>query len=222
MIAGMYCVTSKSCAAIRSPLQGSADARRARPRALPWARASAPLWGSGRFVLLIVFALLSLATATIAAEPAKVDYNTHIGPIFKKYCTGCHNKSDREGELVLERYPTLLEGGEHGAVIQPGKSGESRLILVLTGKAKPAMPPEDNEKPTQDEIATLAAWIDAGAKGPAGAEPDPTIIVTPKIKPAGDVHEAISAVAFSPDGKALAVARYGAVELWSLPDRSLM
>ena len=45
--------------------------------------------------------------------------------------------------MVLERYQKVLEGGEHGAVIIPGKSAESRMILLLTGKAKPEMPPED-------------------------------------------------------------------------------
>ena len=84
---------------------------------------------------------------------------------------------------MLERYATLLAGGEHGAVIVPDKSDESRLILVLTGKAKPAMPPEGSEQPTPAEIAVLAEWIRGGAKGPDGAEPDPTVIVTPKIKP---------------------------------------
>src|SRR5829696_3557554 len=112
---------------------------------------------------LIVAAILLLTVSAPAAEPAKVDYNTHVAPLFKKYCTGCHNQADREGELVLERYSQLLEGGEHGAVVQPGKSGESRLLLVLTGKAEPAMPPEDNEKPTAEEIAVIEAWINAGA-----------------------------------------------------------
>ena len=134
------------------------------------------------------------------------DFNAHVAPIFKKYCIGCHNAADKEGELVLDSYATLLAGGENGAVDRAGKSDDSRLIQVLTGKAKPAMPPEGNERPTAAEIATLAAWIDAGAKGPAGAAPDPKLLVTPKIKPLGNVAQAITAVAFSPDGKTLAVA----------------
>src|SRR5262245_30953015 len=111
-----------------------------------------------RFVALFIAGwLASSAALSRAAEPAAVpDFNEKVSPIFQKYCVGCHNEKDKEGQLVLEKYASVLAGGEHGAVIVPGKADESRLILVLTGKAEPAMPPEDNEKPTADEIATLA------------------------------------------------------------------
>src|SRR5690242_1543830 len=119
---------------------------------------------TGLALTLAAFCSALVADRCFAAAP---DFSADVLPVFKKYCTGCHNGADKEGELVLERYTDLLAGGEHGAVVNPGKSDQSRLIQVLTGKAKPAMPPEDNEKPTAAEISTLAAWIDAGAKGPA-------------------------------------------------------
>ncbi len=174
------------------------------------------------FALAIATTLLPWPSTAAADTAAPPDYNQHVAPIFKQFCTGCHNAADKEGELVLERYDSLLSGGQNGAVIVPGKADESRLVLVLTGKAKPAMPPEDNEKPSDAQIATLVAWINAGAKGPEGAEPDPTLLVTPKIKPAADVREAVTSVAFAPDAKSLAVARLGTVDIMSLPERSVV
>ncbi len=168
--------------------------------------------------LLLFGAPMSRAAET-AAPP---DYNEHVAPIFKKYCAGCHNGTDKEGKLTLESYAGLLAGGEHGAAIVPGKSDQSRLVQQLTGKAEPAMPPEDNEKPSAAEIALIASWIDAGAKPPSGAGADPNVLITPKIKPWANSPEAIAAVAYAPDGKTLALARLGTVEILALPERLLI
>jgi DNA-binding beta-propeller fold protein YncE len=171
-----------------------------------------------RTLLLIVVA--ALASTALAADAP--DYATHVAPLLKKYCTACHNGEDREGELVLESYARILEGGEDGAVVLAGRSGESLLVRVLTGKAEPAMPPDGEAQPTAEEIAVLVAWIDTGAKGPEGAEPDPTVIVVPKIAPRGEVVDPPTALACSPDGSLMAEAHYGTVELLHRSGRSLI
>src|SRR5439155_633658 len=48
-------------------------------------------------------------------------------------------------------------------------SGESRLVLMLEGKIQPRMPFGLDPLPPA-EIATIKAWIDAGATGPAPGE----------------------------------------------------
>lgn len=159
-------------------------------------------------------ALVLVASRTVAAEPAaEVDYNAAIGPLFAKYCVACHGAEEPEGKLVLESYEALLRGGAKGAVISPGKADDSRMVRMLTGAAKPVMPPDDSERPTAEEIAALKRWIDAGAKGPSGAAPDPTVLVVPKIEPKGTAAPAISALAASGDGKLLAIARRKEVEI---------
>jgi WD40 repeat protein len=170
------------------------------------------------------------ADAPTAAQPAagqngqpragEPDFNTHVAPLFKKYCLGCHNGDDAEHGLVLETHESLLKGGKGGAAIVPGKSDSSRLLLMLDGRAKPVMPPEGNEGPTKDEIAILKSWIDAGAKGPSGAAPDPTLLVTPKVKVHGTPRRQINAVAIAPDGKLAALAGYAEVRLISVESRA--
>ena len=150
---------------------------------------------------------------------AAVDY-AQVAEIFTMYCTACHNGDDAESGLVLESYEQLLQGGERGVAIVAGKSADSRLLLVLEGKAEPLMPPEGNDPPSADEIALLKAWVDAGAKGPEGKVPDPTELVVPKIEPRGTPRQALNAAAFSPDGKLLALAGYREVRLLNAANRA--
>ena len=124
---------------------------------------------------MLLFLLLIGITASLeAAPPAAPDYNKQVAPILKKYCAGCHNNDDREGDFSLETYAEIQKGGEHGPAILPGDAKSSRLVRLLTGAAELAMPPEDEAQLKPDEIALITAWVAGGAKGPQGAEPRPT------------------------------------------------
>jgi hypothetical protein len=170
--------------------------------------------------LIACLFLLVVASYVRAAEPP--DYTKDVLPILNKYCNGCHNADDREGKLDLGTYATALKGGAKGAVITPGSGEQSRLIRVLTGQAKPAMPPEDNERPKDNDVAILKSWIDAGAKGPSGAAPDPTDITVPHVKPSVSIKASINALALSPSGDTIALAKFGEVELVSAKDGALI
>lgn len=156
--------------------------------------------------------LFSVCLPCAAAEKAP-DFTNEVAPILAKYCSGCHNDSDLEGDLSLVSFAKLQKGGEKGAVVVPHRADASLMIRMLTGEVEPAMPPKDNPRPTDGEIAVLRAWIEAGARGPNGAQPDYPEIQTPKIKPAAGVHSYLTSMALSPDGKRLALGRYRHVEL---------
>ena len=160
--------------------------------------------------------MTSGATHSIRAQEAAgdvPDYTRDIAPLFRKYCEGCHNAKDREGSLALDTYAALQKGGERGAAFLPGQPANSRLLRVLNGQAEPAMPPEGNEGPNKKEIALIEAWIAAGAKGPSGAEPDRTRLMVPRIKPAKQEALSITAAAWSPDERLIAVGRFRSVAL---------
>ena len=161
--------------------------------------------------LLCFISHCDVARADDAPAP---DYVKEVAPILNKYCAGCHNADDAEGKLSLESFADVQKGGKRGTAVVPGQAASSRLIRVLVGEATPQMPPKDNEAPTPEEIATLKAWVNAGAKGPEGAEP-PRTLVTPKV-PAAKGSSAITAIAMSPDGTLLATASFGGVELRSI------
>src|SRR5262245_10278534 len=127
--------------------------------------------------VLIAAALCVMGTGD-AAEP---EFTKDVAPILTKYCAGCHNDTDREGKLSLQSYDSLLKGGAKGGVITPGQAELSRIVRVLTGAAKPQMPPEGEEAPKAADIEILKSWIAAGAKGPSGAALTKTL-VTPQVK----------------------------------------
>src|SRR6185503_5123994 len=68
-----------------------------------------------------------------------------------------------------------IKGGDSGAAVSAGKSGESILIQrVTTPDLEQRMPPEgEGSALTAEEVARITAWIDQGATGPADEKPEP-------------------------------------------------
>ncbi|MEK6249076.1 MAG: hypothetical protein N2C12_12910 [Planctomycetales bacterium] len=165
-----------------------------------------------------VSAILALAPLAVSGDDGP-NFETQIKPILTRYCTGCHNEDDREGNLSLESYSALKKGGEQGPVLVSGNANASRFIGVLTGKDEPAMPPEGETRPAAEEIALLARWVNSGGYGPD--DNAPRDLVVPELAP-GSADPAITAVAASPDGKTLAVAKFGVVELQSAKTREVV
>lgn len=163
--------------------------------------------------LTILTVLMIKVSAMAADKPPAPDFVKDIAPIFQKRCVGCHNADDAEGKLSLDSFADLQKGGEHGPAVQPGDLASSRLIQMVTGKAKPVMPPEDEEPLKKEEIALLTAWVESGAKGPDGKEPPRRSLLVPKIAAPKNVASPIASVAISPDGSRVAVARFSSIEI---------
>jgi WD40 repeat protein len=163
--------------------------------------------------LIVSFAASLIGRCCAAAEVNSPDYNKDVAPIFAKYCSGCHNDTDLEGDLSLSSFAKLQKGGEKGAIVVPSRADASLLMRMLAGEVEPSMPPKDNPRPTEADIKLLRAWIDAGAKGPDGKQSEFPDIAAPKIAPAAGVQPYITSLAISRDGKRLALGRYRHVEL---------
>lgn len=147
-----------------------------------------------------------------------------VDAILSKHCLDCHMAQDPEGKLIMESFEALMKGGESGPVIVPGKSSESLLVqmvegkIVRDGKTK-IMPPGKRKKLETAEIASIKAWIDAGAPGPPAGKVAAKELVVPKIVPKVPPRRSVNALAFAPSTKVIAVARYGEVELISAESR---
>ena len=141
------------------------------------------------------------------AETAHPTFVEHVAPIIQEKCLSCHTSAAPMGELVLESYEALMKGGDHGRVVVPGSSGQSRLVLMLEGKLEPRMPFGMGPL-AEEEIATIKAWIDMGAIGPEAGTAATLAVpkaVIPDIQPRVPVVSPVGSVAFAPDGSLLAV-----------------
>jgi YHS domain-containing protein/uncharacterized membrane protein len=90
-----------------------------------------------------------------------------IEPALQKNCVACHGPEKSKGKLRMDSLDALLKGGGSGPAIVPGKAAESEMVrrLKLPPRDEDHMPPDGKPQPSQDEIALLQWWIDAGAPG---------------------------------------------------------
>ncbi|MBK7930356.1 MAG: hypothetical protein IPJ98_23625 [Bryobacterales bacterium] len=167
---------------------------------------------------LLSLALISTAAAQPAApQPAAPTYARDIAPILEERCTGCHATSVKMGSLVTDNYEEFLKGGNNGAIVVPGNSGESTLIKYLTGELQPVMP-LDGTFLTKGQIDLFVRWIDAGAKGPTPAEAAALRAAqqkaaVPQVRPTLPVKPSVYAMAWLPSGDRLALARFQTVTI---------
>jgi WD40 repeat protein len=177
--------------------------------------------------VLCVLATFMLVSSIPAAGPAAArDEYAPVDAIFNEHCLDCHGSQDPEGKFVLENYDSLLKGGEIGPAFVPGRSADSLLLQMIEGKfeedgKKIIMPPGKRKKLSSAEIATIKAWIDAGAHGPPAGTVANRELVVPKIALKVAPHIPIMAVAYASGPKLIAVASYGEVELRSATSHQL-
>jgi hypothetical protein len=131
----------------------------------------------GSAAALLIGPMLGIAAAR-AADLADSDgarlFREKIAPVLKAECFRCHSAEAEKlrGGLRLDSRATLLQGGDSGPAIVPGRSGESLLIHALRHEDGLAMPPKKPRLP-EPTVADFAKWVDAGAPYPAAREPQP-------------------------------------------------
>ncbi|MEM7011674.1 MAG: PSD1 and planctomycete cytochrome C domain-containing protein [Verrucomicrobiota bacterium] len=118
--------------------------------------------------LISAAAGLGLAGTAVAQDAPAVDFVKDIAPIFEFKCVSCHNADKDKGGLRMDTHEWLMKGGDSGSAIA-GNSADSLIFerVTLPHDDIDLMPPEgDGEPLTEKELASLKAWIEAGAKWP--------------------------------------------------------
>src|SRR5437762_2993716 len=116
-------------------------------------------------VSLVVAWILLASMPAIAALPPT--FENDIRPILKAHCFECHGEGEKlKGGLDLRLRRLMLEGGDDGPVIVPGRPDRSPLFkLVHSGEM-----PKRAKKLTREQAALIKRWIATGAKT---ARPEP-------------------------------------------------
>lgn len=93
-------------------------------------------------------------------------FEQNVRPILVNKCQRCHRGGKESGELTLDSRDGLMEGGDSGPAVVPGKPEESVLIDAINfGNYQ--MPPTG--KLPQEDIDKLTEWVRRGAPWPGKA-----------------------------------------------------
>ncbi|MFM7749105.1 MAG: DUF1549 domain-containing protein, partial [Opitutaceae bacterium] len=103
---------------------------------------------------------------------AAPDYLRDVKPLLTRHCVQCHGAQKEEAGLRLDTAEFARLGGSSGSTVKRGRDGESLLTAVIAGTHAdiPAMPYKKEPMAAAD-IATLRAWVAAGAPAPENEEP---------------------------------------------------
>jgi len=133
-----------------------------------------------------------VSACLMAADPS---YFRDIRPVLQRQCQGCHQPNLKSSNLDLTSYEGLTTGGKHGP-------GLTLIVKYITGEMKPQMPM--GQPPLEASLIDLVKnWIAAGGKDDTPAEARETVSLDKPI-----VYKqppVVTALAFAPDGKSLAV-----------------
>ena len=112
---------------------------------------------------------LSLFIVAGAMAQSPVDLFKTVEPILKRSCLGCHGPAVQTNGLRFDDGEAALKGGYSGPVIVPGRATESEIIRRITSDKSAIVMPPTGPRLSNDEIASLQAWINAGAAWPKSA-----------------------------------------------------
>ncbi len=119
---------------------------------------------------LVIAALLPLMLPAQDASTSEF-FETRVRPLLAEKCYACHGPKVASGNLRLDSRDAVRKGGNRGPAVVPGQIDLSVLARAISYRESDLkMPPSGRLR--DDEIATLTAWIRAGATDPRdGAAP---------------------------------------------------
>ncbi len=132
---------------------------------------------------LLLTPLLTAVLPAAAAVPTIQQlefFESKIRPVFVENCYTCHSEKAEKlkGGLRLDTPEGVLKGGTSGAVLVPGNPEASLLIKAVRYTDPDLQMPPKNKKLSDQQIASLEAWVKMGAPLPASTN-SPRLLTDP-------------------------------------------
>lgn len=183
----------------------------------------------------LMMLVIALSATTIQAEDKKpaaksdakaaagkpVSFKSDVAPILVTQCLACHGASDPKGDYQLHTFEKLLTAGASASdAVVPGKPDESELLRLLEATDKSERMPKDGDPLPAEQIALVRRWIAEGAKFDGPNKAADLVSLVPR-KPHPNPPESyrtavpVTALAFAPSGKELAVGGYHEITIWN-------
>lgn len=122
-----------------------------------------------RWILATAMLMATVQTpGAVAEEAAEREFTLKVWPLLKNKCLGCHggDTSDIKGAYSVVDRAHMLAGGESGEpAIVPGNTEAGTLLSAVRWELL-EMPPKENDRLTEKQIAAIERWIRAGAPWP--------------------------------------------------------
>lgn len=173
---------------------------------------------------LLLFLAPALAQEKKQDDPSTVptaSFSKDIAPILAQKCIVCHGPEKTKGGYQLHTFALALKPGESKTkAISPGEPEQSELYRRISTDDEDDRMPQKDQPLTKTQIALIQRWIKEGARFD-GPDTNAALITLIPRAPHPDPPESypvpvpIVALAFSPDGKELAVSGYHEITFWS-------
>ena len=114
----------------------------------------------------IIIALVVLPAVGMAE---KVTYTDHVRPILEAHCMSCHNVDKAKGDVILDTFEAVMQGGGSGAIVEAGDPDASTLYTTMAHIDEPYMPQKASKRPDA-EINLIKKWIAEGLLKDSGSK----------------------------------------------------
>src|SRR6185369_4180989 len=123
------------------------------------------IMSAGIFVIATTFA----SARGDAVTPDEEFFEKKIRPVLAEHCYKCHGPRSQKlkGGLREDSRATLLQGGETGPAIVPGKPEASLLIAAISHRNRNLAMPLKKPKLPDAVVGDFERWIRDGAVWPA-------------------------------------------------------